>query len=198
MEYYYLSNGHPVGPMTLEELDEVDIERDTLIMRVGESCWLKAYELPELKQKLASVPPPIDPEQTSRIDTKDIEPPKANTTKAESGIINLLQKLFLFKGRATRTEYWIAAFVIGPLSSLLNTLLTSDEGAGLTGLVVIIFILLIWVSLSIGARRCHDLGYNGFFQLIPFFPLVMAFKDSEKGDNKYGENPKGISKFDLS
>ena len=56
---------------------------------------------------------------------------------------------------------------------------------------VLLWILSSWVLLVQGAKRCHDIGRSGWFQLIPFYPYVMLFKNGERGDNEYGANPKG-------
>ncbi|HEY9187886.1 MAG TPA: DUF805 domain-containing protein [Ignavibacteria bacterium] len=50
----------------------------------------------------------------------------------------------------------------------------------------------IWFLLSQGAKRCHDIGNNGWYQIIPFYFLWMLFADSEIGINVFGPNPKGI------
>ncbi|MBQ0128405.1 MAG: DUF805 domain-containing protein [bacterium] len=55
---------------------------------------------------------------------------------------------------------------------------------------VLLWILSSWVLLVQGAKRCHDIGRSGWFQLIPFYPYVMLFKNGERGDNEYGANPK--------
>ncbi|MDR0754092.1 MAG: DUF805 domain-containing protein [Prevotellaceae bacterium] len=46
---------------------------------------------------------------------------------------------------------------------------------------------LILVAKSV--QRCHDLGVNGFYQLIPFFFLFMLFIKGQNCPNKYGKNP---------
>lgn len=52
--------------------------------------------------------------------------------------------------------------------------------------------LVVWFLLAQGAKRCHDRGNSGWWQLIPFYYLWMFFADGEIGDNEYGTNPKGL------
>jgi uncharacterized membrane protein YhaH (DUF805 family) len=63
----------------------------------------------------------------------------------------------------------------------------------------ILFLLMIpiyWFQFAQGAKRCHDRGNSGWYQLIPFYPFWMLFGDSDPGLNKYGMNPKGIGNPD--
>jgi uncharacterized membrane protein YhaH (DUF805 family) len=60
----------------------------------------------------------------------------------------------------------------------------------LIGFVIFGFQLaLLWWILAYGAKRCHDLGNSGFYQLIPFYFLFMLFQKGDVGDNFYGQNP---------
>jgi len=57
----------------------------------------------------------------------------------------------------------------------------------------VLYILLIpgyWFIWAQGSKRCHDRGNSGWYQLIPFYGLWMAFADGEPGENEYGTNPK--------
>jgi uncharacterized membrane protein YhaH (DUF805 family) len=47
------------------------------------------------------------------------------------------------------------------------------------------FVILIFKS----SERCHDLGVNGFYQLIPFFFLFLLFVVGQNSPNKYGKSP---------
>ena len=102
-----------------------------------------------------------------------------------------MNKIFSFSGRARRTEYWITYFAVSILGYVLEALSESVDGVGGAFLIVLISVLNIWVCLAVGARRCHDLGHNGFWQLIPFYGIWMAFANGQPGPNEYGENPKG-------
>lgn len=97
---------------------------------------------------------------------------------------------FSFYGRIRRLEYglsiiimyvyiFIVAFVIGLL--------------GLPEALLYLFLIpLYWFSLAQGAKRCHDRGNSGWYQIIPFYGLWMLFADGEYGVNDYGPNPKGL------
>ncbi|TVP88660.1 MAG: DUF805 domain-containing protein [Pseudomonadaceae bacterium] len=99
-----------------------------------------------------------------------------------------------FTGRATRTQYWM--FV---LFYVLIYIAVSVVDAFITGgILTLIFALGMLVPcIAIAARRLHDTGRTGWWQLIALIPIigtivliVFLVLDSE-GDNQYGPNPKG-------
>ena len=110
---------------------------------------------------------------------------------------NLLQEenakfnLFSFKGRIRRRTYWIVSLILGFISNILTTMLDAACDDLTIAMIFLTIIVLFYVQLANGAKRCHDLGHNGWWQLIPFYNLWMAFQDSEPGTNEYGPNPKG-------
>jgi uncharacterized membrane protein YhaH (DUF805 family) len=53
-------------------------------------------------------------------------------------------------------------------------------------------------SIAVGARRLHDIGRTGWWQLIVLVPvigvivlLIFYVMDGDPGSNEYGPNPKG-------
>jgi uncharacterized membrane protein YhaH (DUF805 family) len=67
-----------------------------------------------------------------------------------------------------------------------------QAGAGAAIVALLLFIPMLWFVWAQGAKRCHDLGRSGWWQLIPFYGLFLLFQDGDAGSNEYGENPKGI------
>lgn len=96
-------------------------------------------------------------------------------------------ELFSFEGRIRRRDYWIISFGVGLALGLAAAIAESAPF-----LYLLIWIPLCWIELAAGAKRCHDLGHNGWWQLIPFYTVWMAFQDGDSGDNKYGPNPKTV------
>ncbi|MBK9415294.1 MAG: DUF805 domain-containing protein [Bacteroidetes bacterium] len=99
---------------------------------------------------------------------------------------------FSFEGRIRRSEYGISIIIyllLYWLAIFLAIGIGNDPGAVI---FTICMIPLLWFGLAQGAKRCHDIGNSGWWQLIPFYGLWMLFQDGTPGQNQYGENPKGI------
>ncbi|MCL1632583.1 DUF805 domain-containing protein [Sporolactobacillus sp. CPB3-1] len=113
--------------------------------------------------------------------------------------IDVIKNYAVFSGRATRMEYWmftlfnvifsVAAMLIDHF--ILNGLRLTDTLYTLAVLVP---------GLAVGARRLHDIGRTGWWQLIAFIPLLGAIvlliffcTDSQDKTNKYGPDPKELT-----
>ncbi len=100
----------------------------------------------------------------------------------------MFKSLFSFSGRIRRLEFgltYILCFFTLALSSLLV-----DYNEFLDSIFALILILSYWVLFAQGAKRCHDIGHSGFYQLIPFYIFVMLFQEGVGKENKYGTDPK--------
>ena len=88
----------------------------------------------------------------------------------------------------------IVAFVISFILGLI---------AVLTGIVALVYLSYIYTlavlipSLAVCVRRLHDVGKSGWMYLICLIPvvgwiwlIVLFCTDSQKGSNKWGNNPK--------
>ena len=101
---------------------------------------------------------------------------------------------FSFNGRIRRLEFGISLllyiFAIVAISTVMEI-----EGDS-TKVFGILILPLIWFMYAQNAKRCHDRGNSGWYQLIPFYIFVLIFADGEIGENDYGINPKGIGNND--
>ena len=63
-------------------------------------------------------------------------------------------------------------------------------GIAMVYIWLLLQIPILWIMFAQGAKRCHDMGHNGWWQLIPFYVFWMIFQDGDMGTNEYGDNPK--------
>ena len=111
----------------------------------------------------------------------------------------MFKKPFSFEGRIRRTEYGLT-YLIGSICLTFILMIAivqiADRNQFIAWILIMLFIPIYWVIIAAGAKRCHDLGHSGWFQLIPFYFLWMLFDNSQVGLNEYGPNPKGLGNFD--
>lgn len=99
-----------------------------------------------------------------------------------------LKKYVEFNGRAGRPEFWWFALFTAVVSLLASWIL----GDFISILVNLAFLL---PSLAVGARRLHDIGKSGWFQLLWFIPvlgwavMIYFLVQPTAGPNQYGEGP---------
>ena len=130
-------------------------------------------------------------------------------------LINPLKRLFDFKGRANRKEFWLfmcwyialmlaAWFIVMFLCMAIGVMLYSDpgsqEGVGWIGCIICIvgsYLGALLLPLSLRTRRLHDIGLSGWWQLILLVPslgrlvmLIFMLIPSEKRDNRFGVQPR--------
>lgn len=106
---------------------------------------------------------------------------------------------FSFKGRIRRTEYALSYMLFLVMISWMKSIFVSldnstwyildirvEDTVFITCVLIIWFFTLAWFIAAQSAKRCHDIGNSGWFQLIPFYPLVLMFNNGEKHVNRYG------------
>jgi uncharacterized membrane protein YhaH (DUF805 family) len=98
-----------------------------------------------------------------------------------------------FSGRVRRRQYWMFSLFVVIFSiaiAIVEAFLGTFFIGGLFSLAVLV------PSISIAARRLHDTGRSGWWQLILLVPLVgiivliVFLVQDSKADNEYGPNPK--------
>ncbi len=101
------------------------------------------------------------------------------------------EKYFCFEGRAGREEFWLWFLAVFAVNFVLG--LIPGIGQILSWIVTLGTLL---PYLGVGARRMHDIGKSGWFQLVALIPivgfiilLILWAKPGETEANKYGEVP---------
>lgn len=98
----------------------------------------------------------------------------------------MFKNIFSFDGRIRRTEYGISFIIYIIVYFIIRAMSPNDEPT----IYWVGYIPLLWFIWSQGAKRCHDLSNNGWWQIIPFYFLWLLFDNSHRGTNQYGPNPK--------
>ena len=87
----------------------------------------------------------------------------------QTAVKTCFSKYATFSGRASRSEYWffylftiIASIVTWVIDTMLLGYSAEDTGA----INLIFQIIIILPSIAVGARRLHDIGKSGWWQLL--------------------------------
>ena len=189
--YFYSDNGTQKGPVPYEGLKRAGIGKGTLVWRDGFDDWQEAGNVSELSGLF--IESAIPTESIQQIDSVSVRGVvQTKNKKPELDNTKMFTNVFLFKGRARRSEFWVAYVVFYATMILPSAILDAGGDSGfLSFLCIVLFIGGIWLFLSEGTRRCHDLGHSGLWMLIPYYILWMLFQNSKAGPNEYGNNPKG-------
>jgi uncharacterized protein len=105
--------------------------------------------------------------------------------------LTVLKKYAVFDGRARRKEYWyfyLLNFIVCLILAFIGVAI-NPEGDKRLGISNIYTLGILIPSLAVGARRMHDVGKSGWFQLIPIYNIILFVTGGDKGDNQYGPDP---------
>ncbi|MFL9834234.1 DUF805 domain-containing protein [Chryseobacterium terrae] len=107
----------------------------------------------------------------------------------------MFQNVFSTEGRIRRTEFALSILIHVAAVLFMFFLFAITKIDFFIVIAVVVWFAGIIFRVIQGAKRCHDIGLSGWFQFIPFFMFVMIFADSNRGSNRYGDNPKGIGNY---
>jgi uncharacterized membrane protein YhaH (DUF805 family) len=120
--------------------------------------------------------------------------------------MTFMQKLFSFQGRLRRRDYWLLSIFLGAIvlvayvaAAAMGVDVTSESDEG-TVLQLIVTLGILWPSVALGVKRCHDRNQSGWWMLIEIIPVIGGFwalinlgiLDGTQGRNRFGSSPKGI------
>lgn len=163
-QWHYIDQGGQKGAFSVDQMAALvragTVRGDTLVWSAGMAGWEPLARSP-LAPQLGV--PPAPPGASG----------PANPDTFAGAIRTCLANYATFGGRARRPEFWWFM-----LFGLLGGLATAVLDAIVFGLVDVsplnsLFSLALLVpSLAAGARRLHDIGRSGWWQLIHLVPLV--------------------------
>ncbi len=116
------------------------------------------FDQPENKPQ---APPPSSPSSEEE-EEEELSDEKETPTKRS------LKYYFVPKGTIGRLEYFVTFLCL-----IISFFLVVYP------LFAIIFLIAIWIFFVQGAKRCHDIGKSGWYQLIPFYFLWLFFAPSK-------------------
>jgi len=114
--------------------------------------------------------------------------------------LKVLRQYADFAGRARRMEYWMFVLVnllIGCALGILDSVLHWQTSFGYGRLTGFYELVMLVPGLAVGARRLHDTGRSGWWQLLVLVPvagvivvIVFFALDGMRGANAYGPDSK--------
>ncbi len=116
--------------------------------------------------------------------------------------VPMFRNVFSFDGRVRRLEFGIiqlsilSVFIVLGIVWAVTQYSSFSIGAfniGLPGYIILAALLPAgYIGAACSAKRLHDTGHRGWWQLDPGIGGMLLFADSDFGINEYGENPKGL------
>lgn len=208
---YELSKSGKLTPLMRRRIEERLVAKSTEISQSAPEVTpvvkvVSSLNLEEDSSEDIEIPETIHTETQSGIENLKIpvvsataaptfEPSKqvfsSSPSISEKSTKRMFKRPFSFKGRIRRTEYGISYIIYMIWYGVVTIMMEApNPSVGVSIFVLISFIPMIWFLWAQNAKRCHDRGNSGWFQLIPFYFFVLLFGRSDKGSNKYGDNPK--------
>jgi uncharacterized membrane protein YhaH (DUF805 family) len=119
-----------------------------------------------------------------------------NQDQSYASIQAIFERPFSFNGRISRSEFAISLIIYLVAYYVFALMLLSSKSNMILSIItsLCIIALILWFFWAQAAKRCHDLGNSGWWQLIPFYVFWLLFQEGQAGQNEYGENPKGIQR----
>lgn len=124
------------------------------------------------------------------ITAQPVTPIASPSIQGETGKKKMFQHPFSFNGRIRRLEYGLSYLIYFFFYFTMSVLEENQMGAGFATIWLLLIIPMLWFLYAQGAKRCHDLGHNGWWQIIPFYFFWMLFEEGNFSSNEYGDNPK--------
>jgi len=121
--------------------------------------------------------------------------------RAHRGPMSITDVLFSFRGRISRSEYWLKGFLILlPLSIITNTLMYVFASNPARVVAMALSVISLWPSFAILIKRWHDRNRSAWLLMIMLIPILnigfiiwlmieIWFLPGTEGRNRFGSDP---------
>ena len=179
------SSSAPEVAPTIEDVPAFNLDEDSSedieIPEAVDADIHSEITIPEAPIFIATAAPTFEPAK------QEVSSTSNTTTSSNKG---MFKRPFSFNGRIRRTEYCLSIIIYWLWYAVIIAMMeTSEPSLGASLFVLISFIPMIWFLCAQNAKRCHDRGNSGWYQIIPFYVFVLMFGGSDEGSNEYGDNP---------
>lgn len=182
------SSSAPEVAPTIEDVPAFNLDEDSSededieIPEAVDADIHSEITIPEAPIVIATAAPTFEPAK------QEVSSTSNSTTSSNKG---MFKRPFSFNGRIRRTEYCLSYIIYLLWYGVINAMMATPEPSlGASLFVLISFIPMTWFLWAQNAKRCHDRGNSGWYQIIPFYVFVLMFGGSDEGSNEYGDNPK--------
>ena len=113
----------------------------------------------------------------------------------QTSIKTCFNKFAVFSGRASRSEFWffvLFGFLGGIISSIIDVMILGYPFEEVGPINLIFTIALMIPSISVAARRLHDINKSGWWQLLwitiigGILLIIWYATDGERKKNRFG------------
>lgn len=101
-----------------------------------------------------------------------------------------MKKYATFTGRARRKEYWMFFLFNVIIAAVLGFIEALVGGPGILSNLYSLVVLL--PGIAVGIRRMHDTDRSGWWILVPIANIVFLATEGQRGDNRFGSDPKKV------
>lgn len=84
----------------------------------------------------------------------------------------------------------LIAFALGGVEGILRIILGASPESDASALGTIYQLAIMIPTIAVGVRRIHDTDHRGWWVLVPFANLYLAVRQGDKGENRFGSDPK--------